>query len=253
MNSQFDGQIWEGIYKNFNEAGDEMSKPDDNIWDDSIWIEKQTAQQREALNKLKGDTAISELAKSSDYTLPVLLATMKQNEHCPKVLDFGGGLASSYLPLCSMLPGNFHFKFVVVENGLIVKNGNKLFKDDKRIKFVNHLPSDKSFDIIHLGSSMHYVNDWLGLVSSFAKMKPKFLVFADLPAGDIETFVTNQNFNGTKIPVRFWNINEFVSEVENCGFKLLVKSRFHSNYIQEMKSFPVQYRLNYFSQLIFTF
>ena len=77
------------------------------------------------------------------------------------------------------------------------------------------------------------------------------MVFSDLPAGDINSFVTIQNQYGDKTPVRFWNLQEFINVVESLGYRLVFKSRFINDYIDAMKYFDEAYRLKYFSQLIF--
>lgn len=246
-----EGKIWDGIYKNFAEANDHQIDIRTEVWDNSIWMKKQLSQQNESIHKLNTGKIISELAVTKEYCLPLILSTMYEKFSEIRVLDFGGGLGSTYLPLISMLPEDFNFKFTIVENEALCESGNELFKDDKKIQFSAHMPLNEKFDIVHLGSSMQYVENWQELINDFYKMKPRYLIFADLPAGDIETFVTNQNFNGTKIPVRFWNVAEFISETEKFGFKLLMKSRYHSNYLSAMKFFPEKYQLNYFSQLIF--
>lgn len=252
VTTKFDGKIWDGIYKDFKEANNNNINISVEVWDNEIWMDKQIALQKQAIEKNNVKNIISELALSRDYCLPFILSTMNGKVIEQRILDYGGGLASTYMPVKSMLPPEYKFKFTILENEVICLKGNELFKNDKKIEFINHLPLNQSFDVIHLGSSMHYVEDWKKLIKDFFKLKPKYLIFADLPAGDIETFVTNQNFNQKKIPVRFWNLQEFIKELEEIGFKLIIKSRYQSNYIEAMKSFPKKYRLEYFSQLVFT-
>jgi putative methyltransferase (TIGR04325 family) len=249
---QFDGKIWDGIYKDFIEANNNGKNIAVEVWDNQLWMDKQISLQKQAIEKINKKNSISELALSYDYCLPFILSTMNGKFIEQHILDFGGGLASTYMPVKSMLPLEYKFKFTIVENEATCQKGSELFKNDKKIDFINYLPMNQSFDVIHLGSSMHYVEDWKKLINDFYKIKPKYLIFADLPAGDIETFVTNQNFYQTKIPVRFWNLQEFIEEVEGIGFKLIIKSRYQSKYIGAMSSFPEKYRLEYFSQLVFS-
>jgi putative methyltransferase (TIGR04325 family) len=252
LTTQFAGKIWDGIYKDFKEANKNGINIAAEVWDNQLWMDKQILIQKQAIEKSNKKNSISELAFSHDYCLPYILSTMNGKVIEQQILDYGGGLASTYMPVKSMLPPNYKFKFTIVENEVICIKGNEIFKNDKKINFVNYLPLNQKFDVIHLGSSMHYVEDYKKLFKDFYKIKPKYLIFADLPAGDIQTFVTNQNFNQKKIPVRFWNLQEFIKELEEIGFKLIIKSRYKSNYIEAMKSFPKKYRLEYFSQLVFS-
>ena len=245
-NNEWNGEIWKGVYKTFADAcGDE------DVFEGNVWLEKQITQVNNFLEQMKIPGTISQAALTSEYALPIVAATMVQSNCTIRILDFGGGIATSFLPLIALLPEDQSLEFVVVENETICKVGNKLFKEEKRLKFSTTIPVDNKFDIIHAGSSFHYVDDWIALLNLFARIRPHYLIFADLPAGDIDTFVTIQNYYGRKIPVRFWNIKEFIVRVEKLGFKLLMKSRYHSEYLNYMKNFDQDHRLNYFSQLIF--
>lgn len=130
-----------------------------------------------------------------------------------------------------MLPKEQPLSFVVVENKAVCKVGRDIFKEDQRIAFVEEFPVNQKFDIVHAGSSMHYVDDWRGTLDQFASTQAEYLLFADFPAGDIETFVTTQLFHGQRIPVRFWNLHEFASAVEDYGFELIFKSRYRGYYL----------------------
>lgn len=244
--NKWDGQIWSGVFKNFEEAiGDQ------DVFEDSIWLEKQVYQAKINIEQANSKGTISELAITSEYSLPMVAATIAQPDQKIRILDFGGGLGSSFLPLKAMLPQNQPLDFIVIENDAICEQGKMLFIDEKQITFLNRIPSNEKFDIIHLGSSFHYVDDWIEHLRLFSLMLPKYLIFADLPAGDIDTFITIQNYYDRKIPVRFWNLSEFIDEVNKLGLRLVMKARYYNNYLSYMNSFDSDHRLNYFSQLIF--
>jgi len=243
---EWDGQIWSGVYNTFAEAGG-----DDGVFEDTKWLKKQTVEANHALERSRSAGAMPEIAQTTDYALPVVAAVIAQPHQTLKILDFGGGMASSFLPLVAMLPTNQALKFVVVENKALSDEGEKLFKNEKRLYFCTEIPIDEKFHVIHAGSSFHYVADWIALLRLFAQMRPQYLIFADLPAGDIDTFVTIQNYYGKKIPVRFWNLVEFIRRVEELDFKLVMKARYYSYYIAAMDGFDQKHRLNYFTQLIF--
>jgi hypothetical protein len=65
-----------------------------------------------------------------------------------------------------------------------------------------------------------------------------------------------QNFYGAKIPVWFWNIDEFVSTIESFGFRWIYRSRYISpsplvRRAIRMDNFPKKYRLGSCCQLLF--
>jgi len=142
-----------------------------------------------------------------------------------------------------------------------LQDGREIFDGNNKIQFFTELPSfDTSIDIVHLGSSIQYVDEWTKLLNDLSKYSAKYLIFADLPAAEIDTFVTIQNYYGNKIPVRFWNLKEFISTVEDLGYKLVFKARYikdnpkkhGSNDIDSINNcFDNNYRLGHFSQLVF--
>ena len=94
------------------------------------------------------------------------------------------------------------------------------------------------------------------MLERFARARPEFILFADLPAGDIKTFVTSQMFHGKRIPVRFWNLGDFVSSMNGHGYELAFKARYRGYYLAAdaelpTENFDIDHRLSYFSQLIF--
>jgi putative methyltransferase (TIGR04325 family) len=243
---KWDGQIWVGVFKTFEDAMGEQ-----DVFEGSIWLEKQISQAKFTIEQSHSKETISKLALTSEYSLPVIAATIAHPDQTLRILDFGGGLGTSFLPLKAMLTENQPLDFIVIENEAICKEGESLFKDEKQITFFNRIPGDEKFDIIHAGSSFHYVDDWIEHLRLFSQMDPKYLIFADLPAGDIDTFITIQNYNDRKIPVRFWNLCEFIDEVEKLGFRLIMRARYHSNYLNYMNSFDQDHRLTHFSQMVF--
>lgn len=246
--SSSDRVIWSGVYSSFLDV-----KGDEGLSESENWVDTQLTQMSGALERLNTTESIPELAQTQDYVLFSFVASMlaHRNNFPVRILDFGGGLASTYLPLIAMLPDGAIIEYVIVENAEICEEGNKLFVSDKRIIFRTDIPESEKFDIVHAGSSMHYIDDWIGCLKILSSLEAAYLIFADLPAGDIETFVTTQHYYGRKIPVRFWNVNEFISSVQQFGYKLVIKSRFKGDYLSAMHLFDEKHRLKYFSPIGF--
>jgi hypothetical protein len=81
-------------------------------------------------------------------------------------------------------------------------------------------------------------------------------MLSGLNAGDIETFVTYQNYYDSKIPVWFWNIHEIIEALRNLDYNLIYKSLLESSYLGKlqplpMENFPPEYRLKRKCNLIF--
>jgi putative methyltransferase (TIGR04325 family) len=245
-------KIWEGVYQSFSEA-----RGDVGVFEQGIWLEKVKERARSALSASRSDEAIPPVAETRDYALPLVAALAARNGETLRILDFGGGLASSFIPLVNMLPADQALEFVIVENEAVCQAGRDLLAADKRVQFVSTLPgAGERFDIVHCGSSLHYVDDWNGLLARLAALNTRYLVFADLPAADNLTLVTAQMFHGARSPVRFWNLNEFSAKVESLGYRLLFKARYRGSFLGEKDGPPTghfepSHRLCYFSQRVF--
>lgn len=250
MTGDKDLKIWEGIYQSFADA-----RGDTGVFEQNVWLEKVMDRARSALTASRGDVSIAPVAETREYALPFIAAVAAQRGVRLRILDFGGGLGSSFIPLVKMLPTGQELEFVIVENEAICKAGDELFANDSRVRFRSDIPpSDEHYEIVHCGSSIHYVDDWIEVLGQFSRAKPQYMIFADLPAAENKSFVTTQKYYGSRIPVRFWNIEEFKSQVCSFGYRLVMQSRYHGAYLDKV-SLPVfpesECDLAYFSQLVF--
>lgn len=250
--SENDFFIWEGIYRSFQETGG-----DENAFNSEIWVRKIAKQAEESLQAMRQADTVPTVALSRDYILPVVAALVDTNDGKVCILDFGGGLGTSYLSTLAAIPDSKNVEFHIVERESVCSLGGELFEEYPLLQFHVGLPSlDGAVDIVHAGSSLHYVEDWKSILASLVDYSPRYLIFSDIPAGDIKTFVTTQNFYGRKIPVWFWNIDEFISTVEEDGFRLVYRCRYlsMSPLVQQsmmMLNFPKEYRLGCTCQLLF--
>jgi putative methyltransferase (TIGR04325 family) len=86
---------------------------------------------------------------------------------------------------------------------------------------------------------------------------PEYLVIDDLPAGDIETFVSLQNYYGKKIPHWFFNVREFIERIEQeTQYRLCYKARYVGRFFGEvgavpMDNFPPDRRIDNAYNLVF--
>ena len=256
--NKWDGKIWEGIFKTFEEA-----KGKGNAFEKSVWLLKQLEKikKKKKLISNLSNSEISEITETRDYCVHLITA-LESSDKLINVLDVGGGIAASYFENKASNLFSENCKFIILENPQICDLGKELFKNNDRINFIEKLPKNKLiFDIIHFGASLHYFENWEELINKLTKFNPKYFIFADLPAADNNSFVSIQNYYGDKIPVHFWNLSEFILKVEKFGFKLVFKSRYikdvnklhgTTNQIKVINNtFEEKYKLKYFSQLVF--
>ncbi len=244
--------IWEGIYKNFSEC-----PKDGDGFSTSRWVEQQV----ERINKLKAEIAASPESAVGYQTslLPVVAAATAKSLKKDKlrILDFGGGLGNTYLLMVCGCVRNIEFEFFVVEAKEVCEKGREFFKNDKNIHFYDRLPKDiENFDIVHLCSSIQYIEDWKGLIKELAKYKPECILLADVPAGNIPTYATVQNYYESKIPYWFFNINDIINAMSEAGFSLTFKSicvdeRLGKRQPLPQDNFPPEYRVGDSCNLLF--
>ncbi len=242
---------WQGIFANFRDA-----EADAAVFEGKVWLDKVVDRAQSALDRSTGG-AIAPVAVTTDYALPLVAGAVAQRDRPLRILDFGGGMATSYVPLRAMLPREQAIDFVVLENAAIGDRGRTIFASDPAVRFRTDMPlPPEQFDIVHFGSSLHYVDDWMGTLAAVRALEPKYVLFADLTAADNRTFVTTQRFHERRIPVRFWNVDEFIEAVCALGFELALKARYRGYYLGQDAEFPtanfdIEYRLTYTSQLVF--
>jgi len=107
-----------------------------------------------------------------------------------------------------------------------------------------------------LCSSLQYVEDWKGLIGDLARYGAEYLLLVDLPAGDIPTYATVQNYYESKIPYWFFNVKDVIDSVTGAGFKLLFKSTYIGERLGKeqplpQKNFPEEYRAGDSCNLLF--
>ncbi len=238
--------VWEGVFASFADAAGETT-----VFDGDVWVGKIVERAQQAIRD-SSCGAIPAIANTMDYAVP-FVAVLATPKGCSlRILDFGGGMGTSYLQLRAMLPRERAVDFTVIENAAVCKAGAELFAAEKAMRFLTAMPvPPERFDIVHFGSSLHYVEDWEGVVVEAVALQPEYILFADLPAAANRTFVTLQNFHGQRIPVHFWNVEEFIGYIEELGYELILQSRYRGDRALSTANFDHEHRLTYTSQLIF--
>lgn len=247
--------IWEGVYADFTEAPQDGPGYDSERWRSAI-LAKLAATRAAAAQHT---TTIPAEVCYQDSMLPVVAALVLAARGRVEVLDFGGALGADYYPVVRSLPVNADISFHIVENNAVCALGRKAFSDDPKVHFHERLPppSEVTCDIIHLGSSLHYVADWQALLQGFCNYSPSYLLLSDLPAGEIPTYASSQRYYESRMPVWFFNAKEVIQCVTDLGFSLQLKARYLSTILGVAQpcpqdNFEEEYRLGYSSIMLFS-
>ena len=248
-----DKPIWDGIFKDFDEvptAGDGFNS--------SKWVESSIAKVEQYLNIRNRDGFIPpKPIRPSSLPLMVSMLDSSLNE-TNKIIDFGGGLAFSFLGFMESCPNAFRFDYHIVEGSEVCAAGRNLFGDIESLSFcssLNDLPFEKS-DTVYINSVLQYISNWKTLILDLIGFEPTWFLLDDVPASDIPGYATSQNYYESKIPCWFFNISEIVEFFESSGYQLQYKAKFMCEILGKtekypMSNFPSQYTIDYPCTLLF--
>ena len=242
--------IWEGIYDSFDNCPGHGK-----VFESDRWIRQET----DRINKLLQQANKGPMLRYRTRLLPFLAVMTAENSKDNKVtiLDFGGGLGATYISVTAACSNRQIIDYHIVESNTICQAGEKYFKNDSRIQFYDHLPDNiQAADIIYLSSSIQYIEDWKAFLKEIAKYDSRYILLADLPAGEIPTYATVQNYYESKIPYWFFNINEVIDTMASMNLNLLFKSSYDGTYLGKEQpmpqdNFPAEYQVGKSCNLLF--
>lgn len=244
--------IWSGIYHTFSDVPlvGKGHEGDD-------WIQNSIKKATEAIELARKKQTVSPVAINRDTQLPLLVALFAVSQDSVTVLDFGGGLGMTYLSVICAQEHPENVDYHILELGSICAAGRKLFRDDAHVHFHTELPDNiRSIDIVHVGSSLQYVEDWKGQLARLASYHPAYFLLEDLYAGEIPTYATAQYYYGSHMPCWFFNIHEVIGVMKSNGYRLQFRSTYMAKILgleQEspQDNFPKSHRLGHACNLLF--
>ncbi|MCH7726519.1 MAG: methyltransferase, TIGR04325 family, partial [Planctomycetes bacterium] len=189
--------------------------------------------------------------------LPFLASLIYEKQGSVRILDFGGNLGFAYVPVINGMEDSGNLDYHVVEVQQICDMGTRIFADDHRVHFHTGLSSEiPGVDVIHVGSTLQYMEDWTALIGQLAGYHPQYFLFTDLQAGDIPTYATAQNYYGSMIPCWFFNVHEIVDTMSNLGLSLIFKATHDVTILGKQRglpqdNFPEEYRVGHPCSLLF--
>ena len=237
--------MFKGFFKSFDDI-----KKKSNIFENKFWIKREFKK----VQKLKKKQS-HEINASKDYPLLVATSIIYNKNKNLNIIDYGGGFGSGYLSISKGVVKN-NLKYYIVDLPEICKLGKKIFVKDKNIIFLKNIPKINNCNIFHFGSCLQYIDNWKQLLNQTCKLKPRYIIFSDLFAGDIKSFVTVQKFNESKMPFRFYNVNQIINLLKRNGYQLLLRNNYQVHFngkpsLLPTDKFPKKNRLRFSSNLIF--
>ena len=205
-------QIYSGVYARFEDVVEVGGGYEDDEW-------PKTAAQYSRWAIATNESAFIPGAVFNEAALLPLLVSVSG---AARVLDFGGAAGSSYIAAkYGALRGID--RYVIVEHPNVCAQGRELFANDSKVEFLTDVPQEK-FDLVLIGSALQYVGDYKALLRRLTDLKPQWLLFTKLPAGENATFVTAQvNLPGKRLACWVFNVKELISVLESLGYKLIFR------------------------------
>ena len=202
-----------------------------------------------ALNKsiLKKTILFSKLKSTNEYdinfqrTLDFLKFIRKKK--LKNIIDFGGGAGYHYF-IAKMKMPDFNFKWLVVENKIMVKLCHKKL-NYKNLFFFNSLNIIKKTDVFFSSCAINYTKNPIKTVKAISKLNAKYLYFTRTPLAENQSLGFKQisllSDNG---PCKINNEKEILIECENKiisrqSFESIFRNKFViiEKYIDEKKAF----------------
>lgn len=247
LNPNDDFNIWEGIYSSFEAADAAVIGPG---FEGDTHHRRAIEAAKECLTAVKAGTPMPPFYKQRSAMLPPVIAMMLQDrdQRAPlRILDLGGGLGIGYMVLLESVPDAAkRIDYTVVEVPGICTAGRDLFGN--AITFVETLPPRGPYDLVNCSSVLQYIQSWPQLLGDLSRYGAPYWLLSDIFAGEIPTFVTLQNYYGSRIKHWFLNIHEFMDVIARLHYQVKMKSyvaarRLHTYDVLPMNNFPVSHRL----------
>ena len=244
--------VWSGVYQSFSDCG-----ASSDAFDSERWIGKQQIKCRAALDGLENTE--NEQFVSKNYPLALVTALALGSKPSLSIMDFGGGMGLQYLELLVKVPdASKSVTYFVVEGQKLIEALPIKMMEYPRLFFSSDLQGiDMPIDMIHIGSTLQYIDDWQGLLSLLIETyNPKHFVFSDLLAGDIPSFVTTQIFYEQRIPMWFFSATEVLGFLKSKGYSCLYREKYVHKILDQDEIFPnfdlpLKYQIDRSMNLVF--
>lgn len=248
--------VWEGVFTSFQDAREQY--PENTCRD--IFASRRWRDSAEARTlKTRELGAGNGLSDHRDRTcLPRIASRIAKENGRVRILDFGGGAGASVSQTIAAVPAGVEVQMTIVDNAELCALGRGLFSGDERVIFSETLPQNHTdFDIVHCESSLQYIDDWRQILEKLADYKASYILVCELLAGKIPSFVSLQDYYGDFVPVRFWNVCEFVATLEELGYEMCEKTEFQLTVRGvsaplPMHNFAEEYRLEQCCDILFS-
>ena len=237
-----------GVFNSFRDV------PDDKLWEDIKWLDVS----RKKLIRLNNNVDPNKFIPLENFygysTIICQLVNMLSLNNPCRVLDFGGGTGFIYYSIKPYLTHFENISWHVIDNPNITKIGSDACSANDQISFDINIPEKTElFDIVYINTSLQYIENYEKLLDMLLASKPKYVVLSRLLAGNIPTYITEQNINGKRTPCVFLNINDLLQYFKKLKYELIFKSTCYEENMTSYfnKNIPKSHRITNSMNVIF--
>jgi putative methyltransferase (TIGR04325 family) len=139
-----------------------------------------------------------------------------------RVLDFGGGIGWGFQYASQLCNNLSYYVLETPESNCIFEKYWTTSK--KKPNFVSdHKEIKTGIDIIYVNSVLQYLGNNDEFINVISAYSPEKIIIDELVFSSSEEFYTLQNYWDTPIPYRFLNLIDLIANIENLGYKVLLK------------------------------
>lgn len=247
--------VWEGSYATFRDA------PVQGLgFDSPTWRTRSARAAQEAHADFVAGRPLDYSLRQRNSVLVVLAAALLARKPRLRILDFGGGPGFGFLALQASLPNAAsRISYEIVEVEGVCREAELLFRGHPAPTFHTALPEAeaRSFDVVFTASTIQYIEDWSGMCSRLAAYRAPHLLLSDVFAGSFGSYVTLQQYYGSKIAHWMLNEDDLVAAVHSNGYGLDLKTPCDVQVLGAggelpMGNFPAERRLKNANHFLFS-
>jgi putative methyltransferase (TIGR04325 family) len=188
-----------------------------------------------------------------EYVLfPLLAAAWFARHGWVSVLDIGGRDGLGYIHFRNSAPSCDGLRWHVVETPEVCRAGRRMFPNNE-VTFSETIPQKGElgpFDLVQVMSTLHYVEDYRGMVAQLCAVGAALIYVLKEPAGDFPTFATAQrNLGDTLTPCWFFNRRELIDLFAGHEYELHYHGLHDREY--DTTNFPPERRWRKASHFLF--
>jgi putative methyltransferase (TIGR04325 family) len=159
-----------------------------------------------------------------DEDYPALFWLREALAESRSLLDVGGHIGEAFYAFERVLAYPPGFKWTVMDVPTVAEAGRKLAleRGASALEFISDYGSTEGADILFAAGALQYIDSpgVADAIRSF-RIRPRHLVINKTPIYEGPAFVTLQNIGTAHCPYRIFNRQEFVSELDAEGYRLV--------------------------------